>query len=123
MDLPTRWRYRTLKRNYHLHLSNLGKLKIGFYSVFASQRRVNNEKRMLRAKSGQLRDLDLTYFWDYEEIMEYIDAVALEYPDIVTVERLLDSYEGRRIVSITITAPGENEDRPIILIDSTIHAR
>lgn len=65
----------------------------------------------------------MQHFWNYAEIMEYVDTVASDFSDIVTVHRLKDSFEGRRIVNIEITAPGNKEGRPIILIDSTIHAR
>ena len=65
----------------------------------------------------------MNHFWNYEEIMEYVDQVAIDYSDIVTVHKLKDSFQGRRIVNIEITAPGEKDNRPIILIDSTIHAR
>lgn len=68
-------------------------------------------------------DFELTHFWDYTEIMEYVDQVKQDFADIVTIHPLKDSLQGRRIVNIEITAPGDTTGRPIILIDSTIHAR
>lgn len=74
-------------------------------------------------ESKTARDFDMLHFWDYNEIMEYVDTVATEFSDIVTIHRLKDSLQGRRIVNIEITAPGSTDERPIFLIDSTIHAR
>lgn len=90
------------------------------------EERKENEKRRSAHKGrakATTQDFDMEYFWDYEEIMEFVDQVAEEFSDIVTVHRLKDSYQGRRIVNIEITAPGTSDDRPIIFIDSTIHAR
>lgn len=70
-----------------------------------------------------MRDIDMSYFWDYNEIMEYVAAVAQEFNSIVTVHELKPSLQERRIVNIEITAPGAKDGRPIIFIDSTIHAR
>lgn len=77
-------------------------------------------KRKTRSSAS---DYDMDHFWDYDEIMAYVDQVAEEYPDFVTVHALKDSLQGRRMVNIEITAPGNKEVRPIIFIDSTIHAR
>lgn len=65
----------------------------------------------------------MEYFWDYNEIMEYVDQVAQDYSNIVKVHTLKPSLQNRRIVNIEITAPGNKEARPIVFIDSTIHAR
>lgn len=86
---------------------------------------MNNEKRSAHQRKGRAsaRDFDLDHFWDYNEIMEYVDQVATEFSQIVKVHALKSSLQDRRIVNIEITAPGNKENRPIILIDSTIHAR
>lgn len=89
------------------------------------ERQQNAEKRRLYQEENRstATDFALDHFLDYDEIMEYVQKVAQEYSDIVTVHYLKDSLHGRKIVNIEITAPGNKEPRPIIFIDSTIHAR
>lgn len=45
----------------------------------------------------------------------------MQYPDIVSLESIGNSYEGREISMIKIGA--EDSDNPIILVDAGIHAR
>lgn len=106
--------YHFIGNNYHAS-----------FSVIEEERKQNVEKRAQhKAKDrSSARDFELTHFWDYNEIMEYVDQVAGEYSNIIKVHKLKDSLQGRRIVNMEITAPGDASGRPIILIDSTIHAR
>lgn len=95
------------------------------FSVIEEERKQNLEKRAQHKSKARssARDFDLTHFWDYNEIMEYVDQVAGEFSNIIKVHKLKDSLQGRRIVNMEVTAPGDSSGRPIILIDSTIHAR
>ena len=95
------------------------------FRLFEAERQQNEKRREFFKKStrSSAKDFEMNHFWNYEEIMEYVDQVAIDYSDIVAVHKLKDSFQGRRIVNIEITATGDKSDRPIILIDSTIHAR
>lgn len=50
-----------------------------------------------------------------------MSELAANYPDIVSVEEIGTSYEGRGISMIKIGAG--SSDNPIILVDGGIHAR
>lgn len=76
-----------------------------------------------RKARSEAKDFEMDYFWNYEEIMEYVDQAAKDYSNIVTVHKLKDTLQSRRMVNVEITAPGNKDVRPIILIDATIHAR
>lgn len=49
--------------------------------------------------------------------------MATENPQYVTLMNLGETFEGREVLGLRITAPGNDAQRPIIYIDATIHAR
>nr|XP_053647888.1 carboxypeptidase B [Cherax quadricarinatus] len=70
--------------------------------------------------SGPL-SLDWTSYYDYEEIMAWLDTLATEYPELCTVEEVGNSYEDRVMKLLKLGKGGA--DKPIIFIDGGIHAR
>ncbi len=60
----------------------------------------------------------------YEEIKEYLEKTAAEYPDLCSLSSVGKSYEGRHIWALTITAAatGEPHEKPGIYVDGNIHA-
>lgn len=82
--------------------------------------KVRREKAKLEGRAT----VEFDHFWTYEEINEYLDDLAATYPDIATVEVLGQSYEGRDLKAIRISAHGSVDgSRPVIVSDATIHAR
>lgn len=67
--------------------------------------------------------MDFGHFWTYEEIYEYIDELAEEYPELITVETGGLSSEGREIKVVKISTTGVQGNKPTIFIDVGIHAR
>lgn len=69
--------------------------------------------------------VEFDHFWTNDEINEYLDTLHADYPNVATVESLGTSYEGRPMRAIHISLGGGLADgtKPIILIDTTIHAR
>src|SRR6478735_372660 len=63
-------------------------------------------------------------FYRYPELVELIHTIAREHPDLVTVEAIGKSHEGRDIfvVAVTQAATGPAEDKPAFWIDGNIHA-
>ncbi|KAM3963335.1 carboxypeptidase B [Aphomia sociella] len=58
----------------------------------------------------------------YAAIQEYLETVARRHPELVTLQTLGNSYQGRRMKLVKISAnPGAGN--PIIFIDAGIHAR
>lgn len=95
------------------------------FSVIEEERQHNAEKRQMHKRKARssAKDFEMDYFWNYDEIMEYLDQAAADYSDIMTVHALKETLQNRRMVNVEITAPGNKDARPIILIDATIHAR
>ena len=60
----------------------------------------------------------------YHEIEKYLKATAEEYPDLCTLESIGESYEGRSIWALTITAASKGKpcEKPAIYVDGNIHA-
>src|SRR5690606_8770562 len=60
----------------------------------------------------------------YDELTEWLDGFAAEYPDLVRTSSIGQSYEGRDIWLLTVTnhASGAPDEKPAIWIDGNIHA-
>ena len=56
------------------------------------------------------------------QINAYLQEVALNYPQLVTLQTIGQSYEGRDMIVIKISSGG-NGNRPVVLVDGGIHAR
>jgi len=64
-------------------------------------------------------------FWDkyqpFEVVLQFVDEIVKQYGSIASQQVIGKSYENRDIVLLKLGVPGTN--KPIIFIDSTIHAR
>jgi len=60
----------------------------------------------------------------YDELTDLIAAYAKEYPDLVKMESIGKSYEGREIWILKVTnyRTGNDTEKPAIWIDANIHA-
>lgn len=69
-------------------------------------------------------DVAFDRYYRYEELSEIIHAFADEFPHLVTVESIGQTYEGRDIWLLTITnsETGNAAEKPAIWIDANIHA-
>ncbi|MBS0321201.1 MAG: carboxypeptidase [Proteobacteria bacterium] len=63
-------------------------------------------------------------FYRYAELSQLLHAFAREYPQLVAVEAIGKSHEGRDIfvVTVTNTATGPAADKPAFWVDGNIHA-
>ncbi|HCU37184.1 MAG TPA: hypothetical protein DGT21_17615 [Armatimonadetes bacterium] len=68
--------------------------------------------------------LQFDHFFDYQELTEYVTALAAARPDFVSLSSIGTSREGRDIHLLTITdsSTGPAEDKPAYLIHGNIHA-
>lgn len=81
---------------------------------------MDNEMKPKRGKATG--DRDFTTYWPLEEINAYIDELAIEHRDIVTVQEAGESDSGEyKIKGLKIHHPGP--DREAIVIEGTVHAR
>lgn len=63
-------------------------------------------------------------YLNYQELTHHLQRLAAERPDLLTVESIGKSYEGRDIwlATLTNTATGPAEDKPAVYVDGNIHA-
>lgn len=58
------------------------------------------------------------------QINDYLDELAAQYPNLVTVINAALSYEGRQIKYVRISSTRfEDTRKPVIIIDAAVHAR
>ena len=63
-------------------------------------------------------------YYRYDDLTRILKAFAAEYPQLMKLESIGQSYEGRDIWSVTVTnlQTGEAEDKPALWVDANIHA-
>jgi murein tripeptide amidase MpaA len=63
-------------------------------------------------------------YYRYDELTRILHAYAEEYPQLVRIESIGKSYEGRDIWLLTVTnfATGAAEEKPALWVDGNIHA-
>src|SRR4030095_13767940 len=63
-------------------------------------------------------------FCRYAELTEWLHALAREYPQLVAMEAIGKSHEGRDIwvMTVTNTKSGPAADKPAFWVDGNIHA-
>jgi murein tripeptide amidase MpaA len=69
-------------------------------------------------------DISFDRFYRYDELSALLDAYAQEYPDLVSLESIGKSYEGRDIWVVTLTnkKTGPAQDKPALWLDGNIHS-
>ncbi len=60
----------------------------------------------------------------YEELAEELEGIAARHPDLITLRSAGESYEGRKILAVTVTdrESGRPGEKPAIYCDGNIHA-
>ena len=68
--------------------------------------------------------IDFSRFYRYEELSSLLQALVSEHPDLLRLNSMGRSFEGREIwvVSLTRFATGPAEEKPALWVDGNIHA-
>lgn len=85
--------------------------------------RVDDESARLAARPDVAEGGD--FFADFrtlDEIDAWVDALAAAHPELVSIEQVATSIEGRSVRALRITAAG-SDDRPSVLVTAGQHAR
>ncbi|XP_034835294.2 uncharacterized protein [Maniola hyperantus] len=69
-----------------------------------------------------LRGFSVFEYHSFQAIQEYIENMSKRHPDLVTLQNLGTSYQGRRMKLVKISSDPD-AGNPIIFIDAGIHAR
>ena len=69
-------------------------------------------------------DLRFDKLYRYDELMAALDALAAERPDLVTLECIGRSHEGReiRLATVTNERTGPHDEKPAVWVDANIHS-
>ncbi len=88
--------------------------------LVADERAAINERALQRRGNDAI---DFTSYYPLADLIAFVNQLAAERPDLVTLETIGQSIQGRDIVTMTITAPGDASSRPQVALNSLIHAR
>lgn len=69
-------------------------------------------------------DVKFDTFYRYDDLTHILESFATEYPNLVRLESIGQSYEGRDIWLVTATnfSTGEDRHKPAMWVDGNIHA-
>lgn len=69
-------------------------------------------------------DIRFDTYYKYDEITSFVHAFAEEYPELVRVQSIGKSYEGRDIWLVTITnfETGPDDEKPALWVSANLHA-
>jgi len=105
-------------------VSFLEKNNVKYEILTENVERVIQEERRHQLMTPRLngRNISFTKYHRHDEINAYLDQLAEDYSNLVSLETIGKSYEGRDLKLIKIsTNPKSN--KPVIFIDAGIHAR
>lgn len=65
----------------------------------------------------------LNHFYTYDEICEYIQTAQKTHPNLMDLQKLATTEEGRAIWGITLCKGGNPDDKPALYVQGGIHAQ
>ncbi|KAI3378275.1 hypothetical protein SNEBB_004628 [Seison nebaliae] len=77
-------------------------------------------------KSQEMNHMPLAIvgsYVDYESIVKWAKLLEQKYPNIINMHKIGTSYEQRPIYLIRVGFPRDDIQKPVLLIEGTIHAR
>ncbi|XP_071538310.1 carboxypeptidase B-like [Panulirus ornatus] len=92
-------------------------VKISNVAALLAKERTTQEA----ARASGSRAMDWTSYHTYQEIMDWLESLAADHPDLCKVENVGSSFEGRTMKMLTLGKGGPG--KPAIFIDGGIHAR
>jgi hypothetical protein len=108
---------------HFLQMNRFG-YKVLIENVQETLDREEEEKQQYLSRKSTREGVDFEHFWEYDEIVEYIENLERKYPQLVKTYDLGRTYENRTIKGISISRNGELAGKnPVVLMDSGIHAR
>ncbi|CAI5451763.1 unnamed protein product [Caenorhabditis angaria] len=80
----------------------------------------SRKRRDLANSPISITDINTRYL-SYDEQIQFLNNLASQFPNLVKLQNLGNSYEGRPITAVRLGDDGTN--KPIVWIDAGIHAR
>jgi murein tripeptide amidase MpaA len=95
-----------------------------FQNDIDSEQDVRKENRITFKDSSSASSQFVTSrYMKLNEIESYLEGLARDYPNLVTIENIGTTYENRRMLVAKIGTKNTTKVKPAIWIDSGIHAR
>lgn len=69
-----------------------------------------------------MSELMFDRYYDYSDLLHILRAFESRYPNLIHLDSIGKSYEGRYIWLATVTANGGDRDKPALWVDGNIHA-
>uniref|UniRef100_A0A499FTV7 Peptidase M14 domain-containing protein n=1 Tax=Anopheles arabiensis TaxID=7173 RepID=A0A499FTV7_ANOAR len=94
--------------------------------ILSKRRRPQKVPQKPNSTQGELDEdaIDFEHFWTLDEIYRYMDRMERQYPNLVRVLKIGQTYENRSILALTVSRDGSiNQTRPVVLVDAGVHAR
>ena len=108
-------------------IGNLRSMHLNFSVIIENVQRVMEleltPSRAWKKKSNADHPMTWTEYHSYSDIEAYMDFLAKNYPDFVSVVHIGTSYEGRPMRVLRICKGGSCGNKPAMWIDGGIHAR
>lgn len=92
------------------------------YEVVLEQERVSIAEKRQRFQGFDGRFGNFSLYWTNEEIEAWCTHLAQQHPNLVTMETLIFSPEGRRIYALRVST-GVFGQKPIFAVEAGMHAR
>ncbi len=67
-------------------------------------------------------DIQFDRYYRYDDLTQILQSFAEEYPDLVKIESIGNSHEGRDIWLVTVTHGNDARQKPALWVDGNIHA-
>ncbi|XP_025832585.1 carboxypeptidase B-like [Agrilus planipennis] len=79
--------------------------------------------QLSRLKTFDRGTISFRRYERHETINNYLKSLASKYPELVSLENIGQSFEGRDMIVIKISTGRGTKQKPVIFIDAGIHAR
>jgi len=79
-------------------------------------------RKVKKSEKNEL-GIDYTKYHTYDDIIQWLQTLPQQYPDLVTLIPLGSSYQNRNLLAVKITSAKNTTVKPAIWFDGGIHAR
>jgi uncharacterized protein YlxP (DUF503 family) len=102
----------------------LNSVKINYKVVISDVAETISKQRSSLNSGAVVGDFDYGKYHTLQEIQQWIDQIAQQYPKYVTVLNITQSYEGRTLKAFKISVSNDgSKAKPALWFDGGIHAR
>uniref|UniRef100_A0A915Q398 Peptidase M14 carboxypeptidase A domain-containing protein n=1 Tax=Setaria digitata TaxID=48799 RepID=A0A915Q398_9BILA len=109
---------------YHIKVADFGRyLESKQETAPRRKKPLKEEERRLRDDSTKNLDLFLGEYHSYDNIVQWLKNLEMQFKDIVKVTSIGVTSEGRTIYGVKLGTKHANSAAPVVWIDAGIHAR